>query len=276
MTVFNETMDTVTPAGSDSPTEADDRIREVKAAVQERENVDHYWPLTGTEVSDEDTGEHRKVLFHEPIAATPTVAANHGDLRIKDVANGADTKAELVYTDEDEQEVQLTSDGDNHANDTYMTGNNAAGTGSVNLIKAGTNDLSTLPDSAEMASSAAPVEDEAIANKKYVDDNTTMVPAVTGAGTGYAGEESMTFANGRIMKTGVSSSVGGNSVVELTYGDAFPTAIQSIQITAKNSNTGVNFEGLQGQKKDSTSLAILEITNSSGTATAAYWTVWGY
>lgn len=178
MTVFNNDLDTARPAGSDDPAEADDNMRRIQAAVQERENVNHYWPLTGTEVSDADSGEHRNILFHAPIAATPTVAADHGDLRIKDVANGADTKAELVYTDEAEQEVQLSSDGDNLANDTYLTGNNAAGSGSVNLIKAGTNDLATLPDSAEMASNAAPVEDEAIANKKYVDDVTTSGASV--------------------------------------------------------------------------------------------------
>lgn len=107
-TVFNDTFDTATPAGTDSPTEADDRMREIKAAVQERENVDHYWPLDGTEVSDADAGEHRKVLFHEPIDATPTVAESHGDLRIKDVSG----KAELHWTDEDENEVQLTDAGE--------------------------------------------------------------------------------------------------------------------------------------------------------------------
>ncbi len=106
-TTFSFTYDTATPAGSDDPAEADDRMREIKAAVQERENVDHYWPLTGTEVSDADAGEHKKILFHAPIASTPTVAANHGDLRIKDV----NSKAELHWTDEDENELQITSGG---------------------------------------------------------------------------------------------------------------------------------------------------------------------
>lgn len=63
----------------------------------------------------------------------------------------------------DEDDIQL-------ANDAYMTALDAAGTGTVNLIKAGTNDLPTLPDSSEMATNAAPTEDEGIANKKYVDD----------------------------------------------------------------------------------------------------------
>ncbi|NVM22102.1 MAG: hypothetical protein HWN68_10030 [Desulfobacterales bacterium] len=64
----------------------------------------------------------------------------------------------------DEDDIQLANDG-------YLTALDAAGTGTVDLIKAGTNDLPTLPDSSEMASNAAPTEDEGIANKKYVDDN---------------------------------------------------------------------------------------------------------
>ena len=176
MTVFSKTYDTATPAGDDDPAEADDRMRETKAAVQERENVDHYWPLTGTEVSDADAGEHRKVTLR--VGSAPTAVADKGFVYAKDVGG----KAELFYRDEDGNEIQLTSKGQNLANDTHLTGTDAAGTGSVNLIKAGTNDLATLPDSAEMASSAAPVEDEAIANKKYVDDSVPTSGFVTASG----------------------------------------------------------------------------------------------
>jgi hypothetical protein len=63
----------------------------------------------------------------------------------------------------DQDDIQL-------ANNAYMTALDAAGTGTVDLIKAGSNDLPTLPDSSEMASNAAPTEDEGISNKKYVDD----------------------------------------------------------------------------------------------------------
>ncbi len=87
----------------------------------------------------------------------------------------------------------------------------------------------TLPDDSEMATSAAPTTDKQLANKKYVDDNTTMVPAVTGAGTGYAGEESITFANGAIMKTGSITSASASGTV--TFGTAFPTAQLTLQLT---------------------------------------------
>lgn len=170
MTTFNETYDTATPADSDDPAEADDRMREIKAAVQERENVDHIWDKTGTEVSGADTGEHRKVLFHAPIATTPTVAADHGDLRIKDVANGADTKAELVFTNEAEAEVQLTANGKNLANNVNLTGDNAAGDAAVNLVKANTSDLAELSDGAVLAAATEVGDgDRTIADKAYAD-----------------------------------------------------------------------------------------------------------
>ncbi len=107
-TVFTNVLNTARPAGADSPTEADDNMRRIQAAIQELLNVCLYVPLTGTEISDADAGEIRKILFHEPIASPGTVAADHGVLFIKDVAG----KAELFWMDEDEQEIQLTSAGD--------------------------------------------------------------------------------------------------------------------------------------------------------------------
>ena len=60
-TTFSFTYDTATPAGSDDPAEADDRMREIKAAVQERLAVEHRFALTGTEVSAANTGEHTDI-----------------------------------------------------------------------------------------------------------------------------------------------------------------------------------------------------------------------
>jgi len=70
---WTATYDTTTPAGTDSPTIIDDRIREVKLGVQERQNVDHYWPLAGSQVSDADAGKHRKVTFQEVLGTKPTL-----------------------------------------------------------------------------------------------------------------------------------------------------------------------------------------------------------
>ena len=183
MTVFSNTYDKATPVGTDAPSTLDDQHRNTKAAIQERENVDHFWELTGTQVSDVDSGEHRKLTLHEPLGADPSNVANKGFIYTKDVSG----VVELFWEDESGNVIQLTTLGvlnitstdllGKLANNTYFTAIDNAGTGTVNLIKAGTNDLATLPDSAEMATSAAPVEDEAIANKKYIDDQITAVTA---------------------------------------------------------------------------------------------------
>ncbi|KKN73468.1 hypothetical protein LCGC14_0400430 [marine sediment metagenome] len=170
-TTFSFTYDIVTPAGSDSPAEADDRMREIKAAVQERMNVCMYWPLTGTEVSDADAGEFRFCLFHAPIAATPTVAADHGHIRVKDVGS----KAEFTWTDEDENELVLTSKGNNLANNTYLTATDNAGTGSVNLIKANTSDSATLPDGAVLDAATQTADgDRTIVDLNYAKTGDTV------------------------------------------------------------------------------------------------------
>lgn len=56
-------------------------------------------------------------------------------------------------------------------NDTYLTAADAAGTGTVDLIKANASDVPVIPDGAQTATDAAPTDDKGIANKKYVDDN---------------------------------------------------------------------------------------------------------
>jgi len=58
---FTSTYDTATPLGTDAPSVLDNRIREVKAAVQERLNVEHVFDLTGTEVSHANSGQHTAI-----------------------------------------------------------------------------------------------------------------------------------------------------------------------------------------------------------------------
>jgi len=167
------TYDTATPSNDDDPREAALRMREIKLANRERMDVDHVWDLTGTEVSDADTGEHRQITFHESIA-DPTQVADHAHLYMK--------SDELYYQDDTTTTIKLTDSGylcfaslDPIANDTYLTAVDEAGTGTVDLIKAGRNeaddaDVAVLPDAARLATDAAPVEDTDIVNMKYVDD----------------------------------------------------------------------------------------------------------
>jgi len=104
---WSSTYDTSTPAGSDPPAVIDDRIREVKAGVQERENVDHYWPLTGTQVSDTDAGKHRRVLFYGPVGTYPTLETDEGFLGTMTVGG----VSELCWKDENGNTKQLTNAG---------------------------------------------------------------------------------------------------------------------------------------------------------------------
>ena len=115
MTLANN-FDTSTPTGSNSPTQGDDRIRELKSAIVEREGQDHYWPASGTVYDNDDTGFHKKVTLL--VQTSITQKANAGILYSKDVS----AKAELHYKDEDGNEVQLTSAGAVNGGSPFVTG----------------------------------------------------------------------------------------------------------------------------------------------------------
>jgi len=66
-----------------------------------------------------------------------------------------------------ETEIELT-------NNAYLTAKNSAGTGTVNVIKVNANNFVVVPDGTETATNAAPTSDNALVNKKYVDDHTGM------------------------------------------------------------------------------------------------------
>ena len=224
---FANTFDTISPTGSDDPSEADDRMREIKAATQERANVDHYWPLTGTGVSDDDAGEHRKVTIRT--------------LSVVEVAALSATKAylyrlvtdgELYFKDDSDNTIQLSDKGNNLANDNYLTGTDLAETGSVDLIKAGRNeaddaDVVIIPDAARMASDAAPGEDTGIANKKFVVDtpHTGGIVQVVNTQTG-------------ALATGSTELPHDDTIPQNTEGDEYMT----LAITPTNSNNKLKID----------------------------------
>ena len=227
MTIFADTYDTATPAGSDDPAEADDKMREIKDAVQQRENVDHYWPLTGTEVSDADTGEHRKITLRTLSAAVVAALTATKAYLYRLVTDG-----ELYFKDADDNTLQLSDKGSNLANDTYLTGTDQAETGSVNLIKAGRNeaddaDVAIIPDAARTASDAAPGEDTGVANKKYVDDTYLVGQAVQVVNT-------QTGA----VATGTTLIPNDDTIPQKTEGTEF----MSLAITPSNSNNKLKIE----------------------------------
>lgn len=274
-TSFNYTYDTDTPVGTDAPSVLDNRIREVKDAVQERLNVDHYFELTGSQVSDANTGEHRQITFHSPISDTPTVDSSKGKLRIKDV----DGVAELFWTDENESDLQLTSGGTLNIsssdligtleNNVYFTSLNAAGDGTVSLIGSDTSDNPVIPDGAKLATSAAPEDDEDIANKKYVDDQVAG-PASWDPET-YAGQESVTFPNGFIMKMGVKGGVTAGGTSTITFSEAFPSNIVSYNAVTVTAGAITSTATVESALKNT-----MNLRNNDGTTRSIAWQAWGY
>lgn len=105
----------------------------------------------------------------------------------------------------------------------------------------------TLADGSTLATSAAPVNDVDLANKKYVDDQVAAVDSADDmTPTAYAGEESITLANGLIMKVGGPVSQG-----TVTFGTAFPTGLmgvfcQQVGTLDRNANVHIKNQSVSG------------------------------
>lgn len=132
----------LTPAGSDNVSAGDNRIREMKTQIREVIDVDHDFPSSGQAA---DVGQHKKVTLQEQ-ANLGTGAVNATILGSQTV-NG---KGELVYTDEDDNDIQLTSGGKLDLgsgrldNDEALTARNNAGDGDLDLIKANASDQAVI------------------------------------------------------------------------------------------------------------------------------------
>jgi len=133
------TFDTDTPVGTDAPSVIDDRIRELKDALQERLAVEHVFAKTDSEVSGANTGKH------SDITATSLTSA------------GAISGTTIGGTD-------ITASGAVAGATAAITGNATVG-GTL-----GVTGVATVAKGSLLASSDAPTTDAMIANKKYVDD----------------------------------------------------------------------------------------------------------
>lgn len=92
-----------TPAGSDQIALGDNRIREYKTQNREILEVDHTYPSSG---QSNDAGTHKKCSFIEQ-ADLGTGAVGKTLLGSQTVSG----KGELVYSDEDDNDIQLTKNG---------------------------------------------------------------------------------------------------------------------------------------------------------------------
>ena len=103
MTVPTVALAETTPAGTSYIRDVDDRIREYKTQNREVMAVDHEYPTTGQSAT---AGEHKKVTLQDQ-ADLGTGATGKCFLG----AQGEEGSAELVFTDEDDNDVAITVGG---------------------------------------------------------------------------------------------------------------------------------------------------------------------
>jgi len=99
------------PLGSEPPPLIDDHARNTRKGFQERLNIDHVFEDDETDNMDGvDTGKHKQVTFADPIT-TPEPLPSEGVLYTKDVKTGETDYAELHFCDEQDNEIELTKNG---------------------------------------------------------------------------------------------------------------------------------------------------------------------
>jgi hypothetical protein len=229
---FTNEWNEAVPTNENFGFELDDFDRRAATNIRERGGVQH--KTYADETSKTDVWEHKpgecNVVYVGTKASFPTPTSSNGGCY-------------AIATDENKQEyywsgtawvkcqepVLITGDQTIAGHKTFggaVTINGAATLAAISSIKAGS----------VMSTSAAPTTDPMIANKKYVDD---QIDATVGAGVfdplAYAGEGSMTFPNGLIMKWGYySTPITGESSRTVTFPSPFPTACLHAQATAHN------------------------------------------
>ena len=266
------------PDGKDNASAGDDSIRNLKVEMSDRLKDMLYGLIAG----ENSLAQHFQYMQFYEQASVAQPSAAYGRLYCKAVGG----KCELFWIDEDGDDKQITSGGvlliaagdyvansiDEDdiqlANNAALTALDAAGTGTVNLILAGTNDLPTLPDSAEMASNAAPTEDEGIANKKYVDDQDAADHPT------YTGGQSHTDGSGLIMKMGADVSVAAGSTATVTFAAAFTNGIvTAVACMSTNLTPAQDIEGISVISKSTTKIVI---ENGDNIAHTFNWIAIGY
>jgi hypothetical protein len=250
--VFVKTWDEAAPAGTRSISLGDDDIRDFKYAIRERLAVDHN--VYADESGQTNVGAHNKVTLVEQ-GSDPSSAANTGKVYTKDVGG----ITELYYIDSAGTVQQLTSDGKVYvANNAYLVARNAAGNGTVNLIKASTADKPVLPDGTETATNAAPTTDVQITNKKYVNDFASNATNIT----------SGTLPLGRLT-TYVSTwfNVALQSVYPITHG--LGTSALLIQVYYSESADGSNAIKVYSESSNNRECSISGISTTALTITTA-------
>ena len=123
-------------------------------------------------------------------------------------------------------------------------------------------------DEDDMASDA----NDKVASQQSIKAFGTWVPAVTGAGAGYAGEESITFPNGLIFKHGIQAETT-NGAKTISFAVAFPTGIVSVAAIPISSQDDEMFCTVTGNP--TVNSFVVEI-NQENFLTGISWQAWGH
>lgn len=129
MTVPTTGWDETSPAGSQNLNLGDNRMREMKTQIREVVDIDHQFNSSG---QDADNGKHKRCTFLEQLDLG-TGATGECILGAQTVSGAP----ELVYTDEGDNDVQITSGGNIRAESisgVYPAANVAAIANIMNLV----------------------------------------------------------------------------------------------------------------------------------------------
>lgn len=262
------TYDVATPGTGDDPKEGDDRIREIKAALQERLAIDHVFALTDTEVSDANAGKHHQVTLFD-------VSNTDSDPTLDIVAYSG--VYELIYNDPCSNVVQLTSGGVTYIGPNAVDSNMILDVTTTEITD-GTILAVDLDSGANNFCDDATLEIDGTVGLRVKAGGvglTQLAAAAKFSPSSYAGEESVTFPNGLIMKYGTGeSSPGVQSSKYITFASAFPTAIVYASISFYNSADGIN--GMDSPYLRSWSTTQLRIHRHNGGGFPFNWFALGY
>jgi hypothetical protein len=295
---FTDSFDTSLPGDSDPRREGAQQMRRIQDAVQQRQDVDHYWPLSGDTVDAADVGKHRFVTFQGPNTLSDA-DSSEGILQIKDVTYDGLTEAELCWVSESSDVLVLTCQGrlytDNdfrvrsgapeiffeesdktapqgmfrmHADaDTfYLSGRNTGDDGWDAIFQTD-RDGPLVMNSIRINGLAEPSASTDAATKNYVDTN---VGSANYTPTSYTGGASVDFPNGLEFRHGYTAR--GGSTTTINYAD-FTTACISLTITPDCSGDIRDWSYPPAIQSVTKASAVLRTTEGF---TGFYWQAWGY
>jgi hypothetical protein len=270
MATFTRDWSEASPTDSDYAYDLDNYMRELRVDTSDRLK-DMVYGFTAGE-NDGKMG-FKELTFKQQVAASGTPNADEFVLYSIDdgTACGLYAKQEdgyakqllkksgtnLILSLDDNDNVVLKTTAQTITGDKTFSG--------VNIFSTAI----TIADASLLASSAAPTTDAMIANKKYVDD---QIDTQNITPTTYAGEESITFANGLILKHGQATF--STTTATITFGTAFPTAIISVIGTPTDTLVTVLDTDYIAITASSVSAVTFKLRN--GNFEKVYWQAWGY